>query len=286
MFAEVRGARLWFDVVSAQVAVQDDRVVTRPTVVGVHGGPGIDSTALLGVLQPLAAVAHTIRFDQRGHGRSDHGQPSEWTVESWADDTAGLIEWLGLESPVLLGTSFGASVALTCASRHPGLLGGVVCAYGGGRLDLTDTIEAFRRLGGDRAARAAAGDPSRPEESHQTWLEVCWPLVSRTADGVKRLEQMQALSIHSHDVHAAHTQKGLESRPLTGLETVTCPVLVLGGMEDPMSTPTVMRELAGSLTASANLKLVLIPEAGHTLFMDQPEPAYRAVTDFLHDVTR
>lgn len=277
---------MWFDVLSAQVVVQERGVVTPPTVVGVHGGPGIDSTALVGVLEPLADVAHAIRFDQRGHGRSDHGEPTEWTLECWADDTAGLIEELGLEKPVLLGTSFGARVALACASRHPDLIAGVVCAYGGARLDEAESVAAFGRLGGAPAARAAAGDPSRPEESFQTWLEVCWPLVSRTQDGVRRLEQMQALSIHSRDVHATHSAKGLEGLPVPGLQRVTCPVLVLGGIDDPLSTPTVMIELANSLPASENVQLTLIPNAGHTLFVDQPGPAYRAIVEFLHDAKR
>jgi pimeloyl-ACP methyl ester carboxylesterase len=94
-------------------------VVARPTVIGVHGGSGIDSTSLIGVLGPLAGVAQTIRFDQRGHGRSDHGQPDNWTVDSWADDLAGLIDVLGSEPPLLLGTSFGSAAGI-CSTRPQG----------------------------------------------------------------------------------------------------------------------------------------------------------------------
>lgn len=285
MFADVRGARLWFDVLSPEVTVSGDEVVVRPTVIGVHGGPGIDSTSLVGVLAPLAAVAQTIRFDQRGHGRSEHGQEADWTVESWADDLADFIDGLGLQRPLLLGTSFGARVALTYAVRHPAVVSGVICAYGGARLDEYETVQAFGRLGGEHAARVAAGDPADPEAGFQEWLGVCWPLVSRTPEGRQHLQRMQELSTHSHDVHAVHAAKNLEARPLPHLDQVTCPVLVISGREDPLSTPTVMTELAAGLTASPRVQLTLIPDAGHALFADQPNAAYSTVADFIYRTT-
>lgn len=143
------------------------------------------------------------------------------------------------------------------------------------------TVEAFRRLGGDRAAKAAQGDPGEPEGSFSTWLRVCWPLCSRSATGAAHLARMQALSIHSPQVHAVHAGTRVDSELLPDLDRITCPVLVLGGCDDPLSPPAVMAKLAGALTASSRCQLVLVPDAGHTLFLDQPEAAYRAVRDYL-----
>lgn len=282
MFAAVSGARLWFDVLSPEVIVDNDTLKERPTVIGVHGGPGIDSTSLIQILGPLTDIAQTIRYDQRGHGLSDPGRPDQWNVNAWADDLAELTITLGLSRrPILLGTSFGAHVALTCAARHPEQIGAVIAAYGGGRLDESASVEAFRRLGGDRAAAAAAGDPDDPEGSFQTWLDVCWPLVSRSPDGVAHLARMQALSEHSPDVHAVHAQTGLEAQLLPNLDAVACPVLIIGGNDDPLSTPKSLRELGDSLTGSSRRELVLVPNAGHTLFTDQPDTAYAAVREFI-----
>ncbi len=275
------GARLWFDVLSPEIGVLDAGVVARRPVVGVHGGPGIDSTAMAGVLSPLGDVAHTLRYDQRGHGRSEHGVPADWTVQTWADDLAELCRGLGLEQPVLLGTSFGARVALTCAARHPDLVAGVIAAYGGARLDEHQTIEAFRRLGGDRVAAVAAGRPEDPEASFREWIEVCWPLVSRSPSGAAHLARMQQLSMHSPDVHAVHMAQDLEREPVPELQAVRCPVLVLGGADDPLSTPALMVELADSLTDRAQCRLVLIPGAGHPVFLDRPDQAYAEVRAFL-----
>lgn len=163
------GARLWFDVLSPEGEVTEDGVLWRPTIIGVHGGPGIDSTAMADVLAPLGDVAQVLRYDQRGHGKSDRRTAAEWTMDRWADDLAELITNLGLEEPILLGTSFGGRVALTCATRHPELVGGIVAAYGGARLDDGLTVEAFRRLGGDRAARVAAGSAGARSISPNGW---------------------------------------------------------------------------------------------------------------------
>lgn len=277
----VNGVALWVDVLSPQVILGPAGLVERPVVIGVHGGPGIDSTSLLNTLGPLGDVAQIIRFDQRGHGRSEPGLPEQWNVNMWADDLAGLMDALGVEAPVLFGTSFGARVALACAARYPQRPRGVVAACGGGRLDEAATVEAFRRLGGDHAAEVAAGNPDDSSHGFEDWLRVCWPLCSRSAQGVAQLEQMQRLSVHSPNVHAAHAEAQVERQLPADLGQVTCPVLVLGGQEDPLSPPSALMELAAALSSSRRCDLVLVPAAGHTLFADQPKAAYSAVRDFL-----
>ena len=56
--AVVGEVSLWYDVLSPSVQLQAERVVERPVLIGVHGGPGVDSTALVDVLEPLTDVAH------------------------------------------------------------------------------------------------------------------------------------------------------------------------------------------------------------------------------------
>jgi pimeloyl-ACP methyl ester carboxylesterase len=278
------GARLWFDVLSPEGEITEDGLLWRPTIIGVHGGPGIDSTAMADVLAPLGDVAQVLRYDQRGHGKSDRRTAAEWTMDRWADDLAELITNLGLKEPILLGTSFGARVALTCATRHPELVGGIVAAYGGARLDDGLTVEAFRSLGGERAARVAAGSAGDDEIDFAEWLTVCWPLVSRTPAGPDHLARMQRLSTHSPDLHAVHMAKDLEQRPVPGLSAVTCPVLILGGIEDPLLPPPLMTELQQALTSSKKVELVLVPGAGHPVFLDRPDLAYPAVMRFVAEM--
>jgi hypothetical protein len=37
----------------------------------------------------MADAAQVIYLDQRGSGRSDHGDPRTWTWQRWAEDVAG-----------------------------------------------------------------------------------------------------------------------------------------------------------------------------------------------------
>src|ERR1700734_4303438 len=64
---------LWFDVSGPSVVPQGDMPTERPTLVAVHGGPGLDHVNLKAELEPLATRVQVLYYDQRGHGRSDRG---------------------------------------------------------------------------------------------------------------------------------------------------------------------------------------------------------------------
>jgi pimeloyl-ACP methyl ester carboxylesterase len=65
-----------------------------------------------------------IAVDLLGHGASD--QPADmraYHMTAFADQVAELCEHLGLDRPVIGGTSLGANVSLEMAARHPGKAG-------------------------------------------------------------------------------------------------------------------------------------------------------------------
>jgi len=59
-----------------------------------------------------------VALDQRSHGRSDRIRDGDG-LATFVDDARGAIAELGLERPVLTGHSWGASIALELAARHP-----------------------------------------------------------------------------------------------------------------------------------------------------------------------
>jgi pimeloyl-ACP methyl ester carboxylesterase len=62
-----------------------------------------------------------ITVDLLGHGVSDKPYDMRaYSISAFADQIAGLIDHLGLERPVVGGTSLGANAALEMATRHPG----------------------------------------------------------------------------------------------------------------------------------------------------------------------
>lgn len=66
-----------------------------------------------------------VAIDQRGHGESDK-PVGPYTPAALADDAAFVIARLGLDRPVVLGSSMGGAVALELAAGHPDLVRGLV----------------------------------------------------------------------------------------------------------------------------------------------------------------
>ena len=153
MYVNVGDTRLWFDVSGPSVIPSGDHVVERPTVVTVHGGPGLDHVALKDSLRALADDFQLVYYYQRGHGRSDYSDAEHWDLVTWATDLRDLCDALGLEHPIVLGASFGGFVALAYAELFPHHPAGLVLTNTtGGALDNSLSVEIFRRIGGDAAA--------------------------------------------------------------------------------------------------------------------------------------
>ncbi|MGW1076683.1 alpha/beta fold hydrolase [Streptomyces sp. NPDC002537] len=66
-----------------------------------------------------------VTVDWRGCGRSDRPARGN-TLDGVVADLAALIEALGLDRPVVVGSSIGDTFATELAARHPGLVGGIV----------------------------------------------------------------------------------------------------------------------------------------------------------------
>ena len=66
----------------------------------------------------LADHFKVVDWDLRGYGQSD--KPSQkYDMEVWADDTAALMDKLGIERAHIHGTSMGGMIAQIIAGRHP-----------------------------------------------------------------------------------------------------------------------------------------------------------------------
>ena len=71
MQVDVNGTRLWFDVEGPGLVPDGDRMRQRPTLLLVHGGPGVyDHTYFKPDFARLGDLAQVVYLDLRGHGRS------------------------------------------------------------------------------------------------------------------------------------------------------------------------------------------------------------------------
>ena len=83
---------------------------------------GAGSSALLwaDAIEELARHGRVIAYDRRGCSRSERPEPYERTsVAAHADDAAALLDALDAAPAVLIGRSYGGTVALDMALRYP-----------------------------------------------------------------------------------------------------------------------------------------------------------------------
>ncbi|HEY3692113.1 MAG TPA: alpha/beta hydrolase [Pseudonocardiaceae bacterium] len=94
------------------------------TIVLVHGWT-LDSRTWGPVADALSTgprARPVLRYDLRGHGRSDPAQPDTETIAQAADDLADLLGAAVTGPVVLVGHSMGGMAVMALAQRHPELL--------------------------------------------------------------------------------------------------------------------------------------------------------------------
>lgn len=288
MRVSVNGVRLYFDVEGCGLAARDREMVARPTLVLLHGGPGADHSFFKPEFSAMADVAQVVYLDLRGSGRSDHGDPGTWTWDQWADDVAGFCRALEIEAPVLLGTSGGGRVAVTCARRHPALPGGLVLdstLFGPGSLD--DSLEIFERRGGVAAREAAArfiGGDTSPEAT-RAWVAHALPLYGSASDGDMAARAARARVNREVMARFRRGECGPLEVTADDIGKVGCPVLILAGEDDP-ATPVASTRRVISAARHPALELHVFASVGHGVFRQAPAQASALLRAFLTERPR
>ena len=127
MHADVNGIRLWFDVDGPSLVPEGHDMRQRPTVVLIHGGPGVyDHSYFKPDFSSLASLAQVVYLDLRGHGRSTWGDTATWSFETCADDIRAFCDATGIDQPIVLGHSMGGPIVLLYGARHPGHAAGLI----------------------------------------------------------------------------------------------------------------------------------------------------------------
>ncbi len=177
MYLYTNGTRLFFDVVGSRLKPLETVMQPKPTLLVLHGGPGLDHSYFRPSLDPLGDDAQVLYLDLRGQGRSARHGKEYYQVGIMADDVAAFCAEVGIEKPIVLGHSFGGYVALTMAMRSPDLLGGLILVSTA-PVERGYDLDALEQLAGKNlreiAARQQTGTAS--EEDMQRFNTEVLPL--------------------------------------------------------------------------------------------------------------
>jgi proline iminopeptidase len=116
----------------------------RAPVLFLHGGPGYNSYSFARVMGArLEQARRMVYLDQRGCGRSERPWDRSYSLAVLVEDVEALRQALGVERWVLLGHSFGGTLALEYAARYPERVAGLVLV--GGLSDAPASFAVWKR---------------------------------------------------------------------------------------------------------------------------------------------
>jgi proline iminopeptidase len=285
MRVHLNETELYFDVASAALAIVDGKLIARPTLIVLHGGPGSDHGYLRPGLDPLREHAQIMYIDLRGQGRSGRPPLASCTLEQMADDVAALCGVLGIERPIIFGHSAGGFVALHLAIRHPALPGGLI---------LCDTAPTARvqqieegvpslaeRAGPDALAEAKrlfAGDISA--ESLKRFRDLVSPFYAapQHMDVLRRAGSLSTTNLEVMRYFWGTLASHYDVRAALG--GIRAPTLVIVGRYDWVHPPAASRTIAEGIPGA---KLIELANSGHLGFSEEPERFRAAVIAFLNE---
>lgn len=256
----------------------------RPTLILLHGGPGMDHSSLRPYFGQFADICQVIYIDHRGNGRSDRQPQSGWNLAQWGDDVYDFCRALEIENPVVMGQSFGGFVAIAYAIRHPEHPGKLILSSTAaqGQAHVDRSIELFRRRGGDAIAEMARHALKVGYDSPEfaaKWMVEAMPYYSTkaTPDPDARARAVMTAKVLMDFLGPGG--EGLSFDMLADLEKIQCPTLVLGGEEDPITPIEASEDIAAAIPRQW-VQFERFADAGHGVFRDEPR-AYDVIRRFL-----
>lgn len=235
-----------------------------PAMILMHGW-GCNCTTLAS-LERVCALSHTVyNLDLPGFGQSQE-PPADWGVEEYTQLLEQFVKQLRLESPALLGHSYGGRIAILYASRNEV-----------SRLILVD----------------AAGVP--PRHSLKYYYKVysyklmrhLAPLILGKQKANDLIERRRAQSGSADYRNSSPVMRQIMVRSIRRdlrpeMPLIKAPTLLIWGEND---TATPMRDARIMQRLIPGAQLTSFPGAGHYSFLDNPYATEAAIKRFLNNST-
>jgi 3-oxoadipate enol-lactonase len=234
-------------------------------------GLGYTADMWFRVLPGLSAQRRTIRFDNRGVGRSSV-PPTPWSVAEMAADAVEVLTAAGVERAHVFGVSMGGLIAQELALGYPDRVDRLVlgCTHPGGRdavrMDPAAAMMLMDRTPGTAREAAEASVPFLYAED-----------TNRDDIGIDidvRVRYPMRASAYFGQLDAMRRHEGTLSR----LPQLKARTLVIHGSDDRLVQPGNARLIAAAIPGS---RLAWIDGASHVFWTDRTEQTVSLVTEFL-----
>ena len=247
----------------------------RPVVL-IHGNPGSHHDYTFSVFERLAQSYHVFAFDRPGHGHSERPD-SQTTVEVQAAMLREALRKLSIEKPVLVGHSWGGSVALAAAVAYGSDLSGIVllapAAYPAVSVEWWSLLPRVPLLGplvvkalapyiGRTVVKGSLKDAYHPQDPHDEYAE-------HVAELWTRADRINAWAEDERTLRAS--LEGLSQH----YSEIELPVAIVTGEADRVLDP---QQHAYALHKTIpHSKLIALHDTGHQLPQTRPDDVIAAI---------
>lgn len=255
-----------------------ERPGAEPAVLLIHGLPGTAED--FEDVTPLIRGHRTIAIDRPGFGFSTGGYfPFDRQLQAVHE----LIERLRLGRPVLVGHSYGGTIALGYAERDPNAVRGLVlvdaaagdCPHRGGflidaeaRLIQASELPGIAQVADVTFSQLLRTAGSMPEEDEAFWPAPVDP---------RHRHRVLAINLKHGNLEAFSGEILVSDREVEavnrGLASLRVPTIVIQGSQDKLVDPKCGRSIAGSVSGA---RLEMVP-GGHMAPYTHPATVAAAV---------
>ena len=253
----------------AYAAVPGARIFYRDTggngtpVILLHAATGSSRVWEYQISAFTAAGYRLIMFDRRGWGRTEIDPGA--SPGTAAGDLAALLDQLRLDRVHVVGTAAGGFVALDFTLSFPARVRSLTVANSIGGVQDPEFLELNHRI------RPPEFDKLPPE-----FREVGPSYRAGNAEGTARWVELEKISRPPGPRAPAQPMRNRMTFAM--LEGIKTPTLLLTGDADLYAPPPITRMFAQHIKGS---EVLIVPEAGHSTYWEQPEQFNQAVLKFL-----
>jgi pimeloyl-ACP methyl ester carboxylesterase len=240
---------------------------------GTFGGKRL----MLPQLEYLSRSFRCVAVDWRGHGETGYN-PAGWTADDLVDDVAALIGSLGEERAMLAGVSQGGAVGMRVALAYPGMVSALVNMCGGPVGPPPAIVTVL-----DQFAQTLAEEQ---DESVRREAAIAFAAGHFHAPGFIEREPTRFAS--EIEVILSHPRESVRLLPQVPksyvdisprLSEIACPTLIIWAEHD--GRPGLGATLAAAIPGA---ELIMIPNAGHHVNVDEPAATSAALESFLRKI--
>jgi len=224
-------------------------------------------------VEAFSAHFQVITFDPRGIGKSDYSaRPSDMRV--MADDVAGLLRGLAIESAHILGASFGGFVAQEFALAYPEMTRSLVlcCTSFGGPNHVAPSAETLMAL--------ASTDGFNTEDRIRRNLTPAFSpdFASGHTTEVEQTVKLRMASPVSEETYRAQLMAAFGFNAEPRLPAIKSPTLIVSGGADTIVPAQNSQNLAAKIPGS---QLLIVEGGSHLFFIERPEDFNRIIREFV-----